>query len=195
MSVLPLARRQLIFGAGLTAAVVLPAGIYGVPRLLAGDNDGERGDYLAPLDKEETLLVAAIAEGIIPATDTPGAIGAGVPAFIATLFADWMMKDEQEAFRAGLKSFEDDARNRFGKTFQACSAEQQLALLMAWDKAAAAARAGGNRDLPPFAKFKSLTLVGYYTSAVGQEQELQTTMDAGQDDPEGAQMMPLPFKL
>lgn len=195
MTILPVARRQLIFGAGLAAAVVLPAGIYGVPRLMARDADGARGDYLPPLDNDETLLVAAIAEGIIPATDTPGAIGAAVPGFIAMLFADWMMKDEQESFRTGLKSFDADARSRFGKAFQACSAAQQLELLTAWDKAAATARAGGSHDLPPFAKFKSLTLVGYYTSAVGQEQELQTTMDAGQDDPEGAQMMPLPFKL
>lgn len=195
MSTLPVARRQLIFGAGLTAAVVLPAGIYGVPRLLAREAGADRGDFLPPLADAEKLLVAAMAEGIIPATDTPGAIGAGVPAFIAMLFADWMMKDEQEAFRTGLSAFDADARSRFGKHFVDCSAAQQLELLTGWDKAVAAARAAGGRDLPPFAKFKSLTLVGYYTSAVGQEQELQTTMDAGQDDPEGAQMMPLPFKL
>lgn len=195
MSLPPVARRQLIFGAGLTAAVVLPAGIYGVPRLMARDEAGERGDILPPMDHDETLLVAAMAEGIIPATDTPGAIGAGVPAFIAMLFADWMMRDEQETFRAGLKAFDADAKARFGKGFCGCTAAQQLDLLTAWDKDVAAARAKGTADLPPFARFKSLTVVGYYTSQVGQEQELKTTMDGGQDDPEGPQMMPLPFKL
>jgi hypothetical protein len=39
-----------------------------------------------------------MAEGILPATDTPGARAAGVPDFIATLFNEWMLLEEQQAF-------------------------------------------------------------------------------------------------
>jgi len=135
------------------------------------------------LTRPEQAQVAAMAEGIIPATDTPGAIGAGVPAFIAMMYRDWLLPAEQVAFRRGLAECQAEARAKYGKPFQACAARDQFALLTLWDKAASAAPQAGPK--PPFAMFKALTIVGYYTSRTGQEQELGATMDAGLDDPKG----------
>src|SRR6185437_15135717 len=38
---------------------------------------------------DQRSLVAAISERIMPTTDTPGAIAAGVPQFIEMMIADW----------------------------------------------------------------------------------------------------------
>lgn len=186
-------RRKLLIGAGLVAAVVIPAGIYGIPRLV--DGPAESDEKQEPLDAGEMALVSAMSEGIIPQTDTPGAIGAGVPAFIGMLFSEWMMPDEQATFRTGLEQFDADAKSRFGKPFADASADQQGQLLKAWDDAVTKARVGGASDLPPFAKFKSITVIAYYTSEVGQEEELHAIMDAGQNDPNGPVMMPVPFNV
>jgi hypothetical protein len=147
------------------------------------------------LDAAELALVAAMAEGIIPATDTPGALGAGVPDFFGLLFSEWFLPEEQSAFRAGLKTFDAASQARFSRIFSACSQEQQVALLTEWDHAAAAARRAGPPPYPLFAQFKALTVVGYYTSEIGQNQELHTVLDAGERDPNGPVMMPVPFRL
>lgn len=186
-------RRKLLISAGLVAAVVIPAGIYGIPRLVEPRGTGDDG--LDPLDTAEVALVSAMAEGIIPTTDTPGAIGAGVPQFIALLFSEWMSIDEQSTFRNGLRQFDAVTKKRFGRIFAKATPKQQGELLEEWDRAAALARSKGAADLPPFAKFKSITVISYYTSQVGQDEELKAIMDAGQGDPNGPVMMPLPFNV
>lgn len=135
-----------------------------------------------PLTEAEFTLIAAMVEGIIPATDTPGAIGAGVPDFFRVLFDEWFLQKEQIAFRASLKGYDDEAKQRFGMTFRECDAAKQAQLLEEWD---AKAMKGGLFSTHPFAEFKKLTLHGYYTSRVGMEEELGSTMGAALDDPNG----------
>jgi len=174
----PLRRREVLAALGLLGL----GGAVGPERLLAAG----RGDTAAAADvltAAEQAQVAAMAEGIIPATDTPGAIGAGVPAFVAMMVRDWLLPDEQITFRRGLGEWQAEARARYGKAFEDCRAQDQFALLTLWDKAASGAPLGGPK--PPFAMFKALTIIGYYTSPTGQEQELGATMDAGLDDPKG----------
>jgi hypothetical protein len=190
-----LSRRQLMIGMGMAAAA-LPSYLYGVQAIGAMvDRGPAKAGTAARLDEKEQALVAAMAEGIIPATDTPGAKGAGVPAFINLLFAEWFLPEEQTSFRKGLRSFEAASQARFKRSFTECTQEQQFTLLTGWDREAARARNAGPPSYPPFAQFKSLTVVGYYTSEVGQNQELHTVLDAGESDPNGPVMMPVPFRL
>jgi hypothetical protein len=158
------------------------AGLAGAFRLEGRTPSTAQGNPDA-LTTQEQSLVAAIAEGIIPTTDTPGAIGAEVPAFIAMMYRDWLLSAEQVAFRGGLTACQADARAKYGKEFQACAASDQLALLTSWDKAASAVPPGAAKH--PFTMLRALTIVGYYTSQVGQEQELGASMDAGLTDPKG----------
>jgi hypothetical protein len=188
-------RRQLIVGMGM-AAVALPSYSCGLEAVREVLDRGPSGAGAAlRLDAKEQALVAAMAEGIIPATDTPGALGARVPDFMSMLFSEWFLQDEQSAFRMGLKTFDAASQARFGRSFSSCSQEQQMALLTEWNREAAAARSAGPPPYPPFAQFKALTVVGYYTSEVGQNQELHTVLDAGERDPNGPVMMPVPFRL
>jgi hypothetical protein len=190
-----LSRRQLMIRMGMAAAA-LPSYFYGVQAIGAILDRGpaESGPAVQLTEKEQALI-AAMAEGIIPVTDTPGAQGAGVPAFITLLFAEWFLPEEQTVFRKGLESFEAASQAQFKREFVDLTAEQQLTLLSAWDREVARARNAGPPPYPPFAQFKSLTVVGYYTSEVGQTQELHTVLDAGESDPNGPVMMPVPFRL
>ena len=108
-----LSRRTMLIVTGGAGA----AGLVGGGSAKAAAKVTSTGE--ASLTAQEFRLIAAMAEGIIPKTDTPGAIGAGVPEFFRTIFNDWFLKDEQIAFRASLKAYDDEAKQRFTKTFLA----------------------------------------------------------------------------
>jgi len=125
-------------------------------------------------------LVTAIAELILPATDTPGATDAQVNRFIDQLLADWFDDDGRERFLTGLADLEKGSRGQFGRTFLELSVSEQISLLEPLDVAAVEARIEAAKDvgsfeaenLPFFAMMKEMTLVGYYTSKVGMLEEL-----------------------
>ena|SRR5215471_16982675 len=112
----------------------------------------------AQLSTAEMESLKAIVDTIIPRTETPGAVDAGVPGYIerrlvgsATLL---------ETFRTGIAALDAAARSRFGASLAALGAERRLALLTANEKA------------PFVAIVKGLTVDGYYTSQEGLTQEL-----------------------
>ena len=55
-------------------------------------------DYFTP---EKRKIIAAMCEVVIPRTDTPGAIDAGVPRYIELMVADWMEEGERDKFDFG----------------------------------------------------------------------------------------------
>src|SRR5436309_15906105 len=88
------------------------------------------------LSPDQLELVATMAEHIIPQTDTAGARAAGVHRFVDTLLSDHYATEERDRFLAGLADLDARAQSAQGKTFMACTPEQQLALLTAMDEAA-----------------------------------------------------------
>ncbi len=137
------------------------------------------------LTEEQDRLVTAIAELILPATETPGATAARVNEFVDLLLSDWLDAEERDRFLAGLADLEDRCRSRFERPFLELSAAEQLELLAPLDAEAAAlrqaaARAGREVDeLPFFGMMKEMTLVGYYTSEIGMRQELKYLENPG----------------
>src|ERR1700737_3264014 len=85
-------------------ATLLLGGVISAPTLaamLAGCETppaGEAGWTPRALAGDQGALVAAIAEHIIPETDTPGARSAGVHRFIDTMLAEYYSADERAAF-------------------------------------------------------------------------------------------------
>jgi hypothetical protein len=112
----------------------------------------------------DTLRVLIPAcERIIPADDTPGAMAAGVPAFIGHMLAHWYDEPDRARVIAGLGSLDATSRTRHGQPFDACTHAQQDALLLELD-----------REGPShwFGTVKYLTIWGYYTSEIGVKGEL-----------------------
>ena len=115
---------------------------------------------------DEGSIMEAIAERIIPRTDTPGAKDTGVPAFIDTMMAEFYQGKEKIACREGLKKAETDAKAAYGKSFVSLAPEQQDELLTKLDQAAYAE--GRDRKEPDFFRMmKELTILGFCTSEVG----------------------------
>ena len=121
------------------------------------------------LNADQLALVRELGEIIIPTTDTPGAIGAGVHDFINHFVAYCASTAEQQQLINGLTTIESSAQTRFGKHFLGASKTQQIELLTNMEKAAD----GFNQsDRQFFKQFKALVTFGYYTSEIGATQEL-----------------------
>ncbi len=130
---------------------------------------------------QQREIVAAAAEVVIPRTDTPGAIDAGVPHFIELMVQDWLNDDERALFMAGLKDLETRIPRELGAPYDKLTAEQQLSVLEALENAAGDSSwyAQGNvrrayiSDAPFICQFKELTIWGFFTSEVGAKQVLR----------------------
>jgi hypothetical protein len=123
---------------------------------------------LKTLNPHQNDTVTTIAELIIPETNTPGAKAARVNEFVDLIVTEWYDEEERSTFLTGLADFVQ------------CSEKRQVEVLQALDDEVAAARSEADvrrrRSRPPeknfFFMMKQLTLVGYYTSQIGFEQEL-----------------------
>src|SRR5262245_56580189 len=84
-------RRSLLLG-----AVFLVGGAAALTRYTRGP--ASAGDPAAALSPDQFSLLEQVAEAMIPATDTPGAIGAGVPQFLRELLATWASAEVRAKF-------------------------------------------------------------------------------------------------
>lgn len=147
-----ISRREAIRRAALLAGIVLS------PEWLALAEQvipATRQPYLTPGQGE---LVRAIANRILPRTDTPGAADVGVPAFIDLLYGEFMTDAERRMLTDGLAETEKAARSTEGASFAVLTAERQDALLRG------IARAEEGRDQGFFRLIRSATVLGYFTS-------------------------------
>lgn len=135
-------------------------------------------DYLTPAQRK---IVAAMTEIIIPRTDTPGAIDAGVPRYIELMAANWMNDQERAIFSAGLKDMETRIPAEYGSAFDQLDSAQQLEIMEALEDAASDSPwyEFGNvmrefiSDAPFICQFKELTIWGFFTSEKGGSQVLR----------------------
>ena len=158
-------RRSLLLG-----AVFLVGGGIALSRFtrnLSAASDG------AGLNADELALLEQVSDVIIPATDTPGAIGAGVPEFIRTMLAEWGSAQTRTDIASVLRSIEKRAWSKFGAGFLELTPERRLEVVTEYDAGAIA-----SQD-PAYGKFKFLVLVGYYQSEVGATQELRFELVPG----------------
>ncbi len=117
----------------------------------------------------EFETVSQVADRIIPATDTPGAIGAGVPQYIDQVVS--ANPEHKRRFQAGLAWIGKESRRRFRKKFVELSEAQQVELLTPLSEAVDSGRETGAGE-KFFGLVKRLAADGYYTSQAGLVQEL-----------------------
>lgn len=143
--------------------------------------------------RERLPMITVLAEGIIPATDTPGAEGAGVPAFLALLYSEWFLPEQQTRFENGLHALNADTQHHHGSSFLQLSPEERSHMLLKWDDEAFQT-SPKSASAEFFSWFKKLTVIGYYTSEVGQLEELKARFGAGQNTAAGPILEPPPFR-
>jgi hypothetical protein len=125
------------------------------------------------LTQSQNETVIALADVIIPETDTPGAAAVRVNEFVDLILADWFSEEERGRFLAGIEDVDARTRREFNRTFVACSPEQKIATVAALDAEVDALRQTDAADGDPtehfFYQMKRLTLTGFFTSEVGLE--------------------------
>ena len=137
------------------------------------------------LDTNRFRLLSAVADTIMPATDTPGALGAGVPEKLDGMLATWASPDSRKMIVEALDRIDAAAKNATKKGFAALSAADRDAVLRPHD-AAALAKVPPPANAPkshPFAsvawvaddgylKIKDLVVLLYYSSEIAMTKEL-----------------------
>jgi gluconate 2-dehydrogenase gamma chain len=156
-------RRVLLTGAAalLGADIAAP-----LARALAAEAPSGFTPSRAFLTADQRSLIAAISERIVPTTDTPGAIAAGVPAFIEMMLGDWYEATDRNECMQGLGLIEGYARVHYNKTFATLLPEPQDAILtLAMENKIAGLPANF------FQHLRQIVVLGYYTSEIGCKQE------------------------
>lgn len=127
------------------------------------------------LSEDQASLVSQVSEIIIPRTDTPGAIDAGVPSFIDQMVKEVYSPEDQNWFTDGLTAFNEAAKQKFGEDFAELDEADQTAFVTEVHNAAIEAEKT-TRPAPkrPFIlMMKEMTLLGFFTSEPGATQVLQ----------------------
>ena len=180
-------RRDLL--RGLSAAAVAPM-LPPEVTLLLHQAQAPAGYRLRTLNPHQNAIVVAMIDLIIPATGTPGAKAARVNEFMDAILTDWATAEESARFLAGLDGVDTQANALFGKSFLEASPAQQSAMLQAlddsvdWLHGPPSDPAVSGRDFNQlhgefFRSFKLMTIHGYYTSEIGQTQELKREIIPG----------------
>lgn len=142
--------------------------------------------------EEQRSALTSMVDAVIPATDTPGAVDAGVVDFLEVIVSEWMEPDDRIRFMRGLAdamrraaatssgSVEEPAPPPDGVAPPAPEGGSALADPNLWVRVLTELEAEGraardadpDADAPFFHRLRSLTLQGYYTSEVGMMEEL-----------------------
>ncbi len=156
------------------------------------------------LNVHQEATVKAMAEAILPRTDTPGAADVGATAFIDLVLTEWYDEADRKRFLAGIADVDARSGAIFGKDFVICHTIQQSQILVDLGEKMARDIAGlddqpvpeGEFPVDPdfYAMMRRLTLTAYYTSEAGATEELHfeiipgsyegcTTDQAEKEDP------------
>ncbi|WP_373553198.1 gluconate 2-dehydrogenase subunit 3 family protein [Haliscomenobacter sp.] len=95
------------------------------------------------LSGKQRKTLAAVAQCIIPKTDTPGAIEAGVPRWFETLLQDCYKPDAQKVIMDGFTNLDLECKTKHGSTFAKLKMPQQIEILTAMEKAERDAKVRG----------------------------------------------------
>lgn len=158
-------RRSLVagFGAFLGVSICAPLARALAAETLTGPGFTASRVFFTP---DQRAMVAALSERIIPTTDTPGAIAAGVPQFIEMMLADWYEPTDRNECMVGLSVIDGYARVHYNKPLAQLRPEQQDAIITIAMEGAMPGLAGNF-----FEHARQMVILGYYTSEIGCKQE------------------------
>jgi hypothetical protein len=85
------------------------------------------------LDNTHFEILTALADTIVPTTDTPGAVAAGVPQVVDAMLGAWASPAHRAELTAELDAIDRLARDKGGKGFVALTPAEREALLKPYD--------------------------------------------------------------
>jgi gluconate 2-dehydrogenase gamma chain len=138
------------------------------------------------LDDTQMKVLTAMADTIIPVTDTPGAVAVGVPKLISGMLRDWASPERRTALLAAIDTVGKLGMDSDKKGFADLDPARRKALLIEYDKAALKPGAPRTEKLgafeamvagppianPNFIKIKELIINLYYNSEIASTKEL-----------------------
>ncbi len=132
------------------------------------------------LNTQQYATVQAMAEMILPRTETPGATDVGATEFIDLMLTEWSDERDRSHFLTGLANVDVRTTALFGKNFVGASPDQQAEILTALgegmienrDRMREHLSGGSQPDADFYSMLRQLTLTAYYTSEMGATQEL-----------------------
>lgn len=165
-----ISRRHILSGLAL-GGIMAGMGESLLPELaLAAES--ELGFGFAPskplFTKAEKALVSALCDRIVPKTDTPGAVEAGVPSFWEMMLVDFYSEKERVDTLSYLRALEAHAVVVHKKPFAKLKVAQQDALITDWMQ-------GKIATVPSksFYAARQIIVAGYYSSEIGAIQEME----------------------
>ena len=163
-------RRHLLKLLGTTAAF---AGLTSVELEALLTPGGTRRAGMAFFTDAQREAITVFSDLIIPTTDTPGAVEAGVVEYIELMVSEWYDAGERERFMRGLAHLDEHTESTTGVRFAYAGEEHQTAILKGME-AEGRALMDADLDAPEsfFHQARGLVLHGYYTSEIGMKQEL-----------------------
>jgi hypothetical protein len=152
-------------------AVFLVGGAAALTRFSRGG--GSRGGAGPVLSADRYTQLEQIADAMIPATDTPGAIAAGVPEFLREMLTEWASDRTRADVIGVLESIERQAWSKYGAAFVELPVQRRTDVVRVVDEESIA------RGDAAYRRFKYLVLVGYYQSEIGATRELRYELVPG----------------
>lgn len=163
-------RRDLLRAlASATALTILPH-----ETLEAWSRVASRARLGNGLSEPHLALVRAIADTIIPRTETPSATDVGVHEFVDVIVTEQATDEERAMFHAALDAIDARARSESSDVFANLSEEGRGRMLAALES--------GPRDADParmYWRLKGLVVHGYFTSEQVMKDVLQHTVMPG----------------
>lgn len=124
----------------------------------------------------QATLTEHLAETLLPRTDTPGAIDAGVPAFIDRMVAEFITENDRDGFIAGMDAFAEQVRVTTGRPFHELGDDEKLAYITEANREAVESDA---EEMPFFLKFREMALIGYCNSEAGMTEHFRYMQNFG----------------
>ena len=138
------------------AAVLLGAALS--PSIITGVLRAQPAAGGPRLSTEQERTLAALAERILPRTDTPGAADVGVPAFIGRMFTEFLTTAERGTLTGGVTSLDSACAARHGRPFAVLEGGKQDDEI----RRLVASKDTAEREFLRLTR--ELVIVGYFTS-------------------------------
>lgn len=115
------------------------------------------------LKQDEIKLISAIADILLPKTETVGALDLHVTEFIDLMLRDCFSDEEQKLFRESLNAFTSRVDKEYSNLFEECTTDEKTSIIDA-EEVRSQEQFSRTSNKSFYQTVKELTLLGFFTS-------------------------------